>query len=83
MWISYAQFELSISETELCRKTYAKGNEGMKQSQEKEERLLLLESWKEFEVIYAFILILNFITGKLAPITILCMIEMSLQHVLG
>lgn len=34
-----------------CRVVYQEGNKGLKDNEDKEERLMLLESWKEFEVI--------------------------------
>jgi crooked neck len=51
--MSYAQFELSINDSnsfKKCREVYRKANNELKQSEEKEERLMLLEAWKEFEV---------------------------------
>lgn len=55
MWISFANFELSI-QTENgenvinTRKVYSEGNKSLKNINEKEERLMLLESWQEMEV---------------------------------
>ena len=63
VWISYGQFELSVGGPEnvaQARDVYRRANQTFKQADEKEERLVLLESWKEFEVqsthhlIYAF-----------------------------
>ena len=59
--MSYAQFELSVDDADSVRKSRAEfrqANTAMKEADEKEERLMLLEAWKEFEVI-ACILILN------------------------
>jgi len=53
VWISYAQFELSVGGPEnvaRARDVYRRANITFKQADEKEERLMLLESWKEFEV---------------------------------
>ena len=54
VWISYAQFELSTGEDDCmvnCREVYRQANRLLKTAGHKDERLLLLESWKEFEVI--------------------------------
>uniref|UniRef100_A0A672FKK1 Crooked neck pre-mRNA splicing factor 1 n=1 Tax=Salarias fasciatus TaxID=181472 RepID=A0A672FKK1_SALFA len=52
VWISYAKFELSIDGPERlqkCRQIYEEANKGMRSCEEKEERLMLLESWRDFE----------------------------------
>uniref|UniRef100_A0A8C7PZV2 Crooked neck-like protein 1 n=1 Tax=Oncorhynchus mykiss TaxID=8022 RepID=A0A8C7PZV2_ONCMY len=52
VWISYAQYELSIDTSDRlqrCRGIFEEGNKGLRSCEEKEERLMLLESWKEFE----------------------------------
>ncbi|XP_023250110.1 crooked neck-like protein 1 [Seriola lalandi dorsalis] len=52
VWISYAKFELSIDSPDRlqkCRQIYEEANKGMRSCEEKEERLMLLESWREFE----------------------------------
>jgi crooked neck len=52
--MSFAQFELlSAGEEgniERARSVYDKANNTLRQAMEKEERVLLLEAWKEFEV---------------------------------
>jgi len=53
VWLSYAQFELSVDDGDAVRKSRAvfqQANTAMKEADEKEERLMLLEAWKEFEV---------------------------------
>ena len=62
VWISLAQFEMSVTSGESdadvsdgtnvrrCRDVYAEANRKLKESEEKEERLMLLESWREFEL---------------------------------
>ncbi len=53
VWISYAQFELSLGTEDCLQKTrdvYRDSCNAMKDTNEKEERLMLLENWKEFEV---------------------------------
>lgn len=53
VWISYAKFELSIESPERlqkCRTIYEEANKGMRSCEEKEERLMLLESWSDFEI---------------------------------
>ncbi|KAK7151229.1 hypothetical protein R3I93_012234 [Phoxinus phoxinus] len=52
VWISYAQFEMSIdSEDRIqrCRQIYEEANKSMQGCEEKEERLMLLESWRDYE----------------------------------
>ena len=60
VWISYAQFELSVDGSDNVKRAtdvYQQANKTFKQANEKEERLMLLDSWKEFEVhtIYCFV----------------------------
>ncbi len=53
VWISYAQFELSLGTEDSLQKArdvYREGCQSMKEINDKEERLMLLENWKEFEV---------------------------------
>ncbi|GLD56973.1 crooked neck-like protein 1 [Lates japonicus] len=52
VWISYAKFELSIDSPDrlqMCRQIYEEANKSMRSCEEKEERLMLLESWRDFE----------------------------------
>ncbi|XP_022335199.2 crooked neck-like protein 1 [Crassostrea virginica] len=54
VWISYANFELSIQSengenVKNARKVYSDGNKSLKNNNVKEERLMLLESWQEME----------------------------------
>uniref|UniRef100_A0A673B4Y0 Crooked neck pre-mRNA splicing factor 1 n=1 Tax=Sphaeramia orbicularis TaxID=375764 RepID=A0A673B4Y0_9TELE len=52
VWISYAKFELSVDGPERlqkCRQIFEEANKGMRSCEEKEERLMLLESWRDFE----------------------------------
>ncbi|CAJ1077698.1 hypothetical protein INR49_018007 [Xyrichtys novacula] len=52
VWISYAKFELSIEgpdRLQRCRQTFEEANKSMRSCEEKEERLMLLESWRDFE----------------------------------
>ncbi|OXB74325.1 UNVERIFIED_CONTAM: hypothetical protein H355_006854 [Colinus virginianus] len=52
VWISFAQFELSAGKEESlskCRQIYEEANKAMRNCEEKEERVMLLESWKTFE----------------------------------
>ncbi|KAK5650608.1 hypothetical protein RI129_001637 [Pyrocoelia pectoralis] len=54
VWMSYAKFELN-NKTEdglnvlVARRVYERANEGLKNSLEKEVRVLLLENWRDFE----------------------------------
>ncbi|NXY60021.1 CRNL1 protein, partial [Callaeas wilsoni] len=52
VWISFAQFELSAGREERlprCRQIYEEANKAMRSCEEKEERVMLLESWRGFE----------------------------------
>ncbi|XP_060042071.1 crooked neck-like protein 1 isoform X2 [Erinaceus europaeus] len=52
VWISFAQFELSSGKEgslAKCRQIYEEANKTMRNCEEKEERLMLLESWRSFE----------------------------------
>ncbi|XP_062857787.1 crooked neck-like protein 1 [Trichomycterus rosablanca] len=52
VWISYAQFEFSTEGEERlqrCRQVYEEANHGLRTCEEKEERLMLLEAWRDFE----------------------------------
>lgn len=52
VWISFAQFELSAGREEnlsRCRQIYEEANKAMRNCEEKEERVMLLESWRSFE----------------------------------
>ncbi|NWT65678.1 CRNL1 protein, partial [Prunella himalayana] len=52
VWISLAQFELSAGQQERlprCRQVYEEANKAMRSCEEKEERVMLLESWRSFE----------------------------------
>ncbi|XP_014826430.1 PREDICTED: crooked neck-like protein 1 isoform X2 [Poecilia mexicana] len=52
VWISYAKFELSVDgpdRLQRSRQTYEDANKSMRSCEEKEERLMLLESWRDFE----------------------------------
>nr|XP_060630070.1 crooked neck-like protein 1 isoform X2 [Anolis sagrei ordinatus] len=52
VWISFAQFELSAGNDNSvmrCRQVYEEANKTMRNCEEKEERLMLLESWRNFE----------------------------------
>ncbi|CAG7823407.1 unnamed protein product, partial [Allacma fusca] len=52
VWLSLSQFELSIADensTTKARRVFEKANEQLR-NQDKEERLMLLEGWKVFEI---------------------------------
>nr|XP_005483519.1 crooked neck-like protein 1 [Zonotrichia albicollis] len=52
VWISLAQFELLVGQEERlqrCRQVYREANEAMGSCKDKEERAMLLESWRSFE----------------------------------
>lgn len=48
MWISWTEFEVTIEEIEKAQSIFKRGNTALKHSSS-EERLLLLEAWKQFE----------------------------------
>lgn len=48
MWISWTEYEVSIADYEKARSIYQRANNAL-EGANPEERLLLLESWKEFE----------------------------------
>lgn len=51
--MSYAQFELKYSGDDmnivLARRVYEKANQALRSANQKEERVLLLEAWRDFE----------------------------------
>jgi len=50
VWISYAQFEAStLKDFEAARSAYQKAYKELRSAESKEERVMLVESWKEFE----------------------------------
>ncbi|XP_077594244.1 crooked neck-like protein 1 [Stigmatopora nigra] len=52
VWISYAKFELSLEGEERvrkCRQIFEEANKSLRSCPEKEERLMLLESWRDLE----------------------------------
>ncbi|KAJ1920744.1 NineTeen Complex (NTC) component [Mycoemilia scoparia] len=62
VWVSYAQFETSVpssgdkadtsSQTARARKVFERAYKHFKESNQKDERVLLLEAWQEFETEY-------------------------------
>lgn len=50
VWISFAQFEKDIDNIPGCRKVYEDGFMALKGTEAKEERVMLIESWRDFEV---------------------------------
>ncbi|KAF9168351.1 NineTeen Complex (NTC) component [Actinomortierella ambigua] len=52
VWISYAQFELNVpgdDTVKVAREVFRKAYKVMKEKDLKEERVIILEAWKEFE----------------------------------
>lgn len=49
VWVSYAQFEATAKEPEKARAVFLKADEYFKSEGLKEERLMLLEAWRDFE----------------------------------
>lgn len=55
VWISYAKFEQNVTDENsvaLARNIYQRANNNLKVLAEKESRVLLLESWRDFEKEY-------------------------------
>eukprot|EP01117_Protostelium_nocturnum_P008078 TRINITY_DN2879_c0_g2_i1.p1 TRINITY_DN2879_c0_g2~~TRINITY_DN2879_c0_g2_i1.p1 ORF type:complete len:654 (-),score=161.21 TRINITY_DN2879_c0_g2_i1:54-2015(-) len=52
VWIAFAQFETSIEQISLARDVFSEGFDALKMAQDKEERVLLLNTWREFEEIH-------------------------------
>jgi crooked neck len=51
VWVSFARFEAEASGAEAARKVFKEANTYLREeSAEKEDRLMLLERWKEFEI---------------------------------
>ena len=53
VWLSFAMFEKTTNEDEAVknsRKIFQEAANAMKDANEKEERLMILESWQAFEV---------------------------------
>jgi len=49
VWISYAQFEAASDEIDRAREIFNKAYESLRNAENKEERVLLTETWKDFE----------------------------------
>ncbi|XP_067011879.1 protein crooked neck isoform X2 [Anabrus simplex] len=52
VWMSYAKFEMSANEENsvvLARRVYERANQSLRGANEKEERVMLLEAWRDFE----------------------------------
>merc|ERR1719430_3124968 len=52
VWLSYAQFELQVDHEDRlqqARHVYEQANKALRQAREKEERLMLLEAWRDSE----------------------------------
>jgi len=49
VWISYAQFEAGLSNNDEARAVYNSAYNTLKSNDEKEECVMLVESWKSFE----------------------------------
>lgn len=53
VWLSFAQFEKNSDEPEFVKNTrqvYEEAASTLKNADEKEERLMILEAWQSFEV---------------------------------
>ncbi|KAL4471338.1 hypothetical protein ABPG72_011115 [Tetrahymena utriculariae] len=50
IWLSYASFEAKVDDREKCRAVYTRAEEHFKAEKLKEERALILESWRKTEL---------------------------------
>jgi len=50
VWISFAQFEASIGNDGAARNIYSQAFDFMKSTENKEERVMLIENWRDFEI---------------------------------
>jgi crooked neck len=50
VWISQAQFEATIGHVANARPLFTQADNFFKQEQKKEERVMLLEAWRDFEI---------------------------------
>jgi crooked neck len=64
VWISYAQFEASSKETDNARAVFVKADLHFKTEGLKEERLMLLEGWRDFEKNFGSPELVKDVTGK-------------------
>lgn len=53
VWLSYAAFELQQNETDNTREVFQRGYDAMRKDGLKEERLMLLEAWRDMEQDFA------------------------------
>ena len=68
VWISYAQFEAGLESEEAiaeARAVYASADKELRKSDDKSERLLLLESWLQFEQKHGAAADIKAIQGKM------------------
>merc|ERR1712083_353260 len=52
VWLSYAQFELQVEHEDRiqqARHVYEQANKELRRSREKEERLMMLEAWRDLQ----------------------------------
>ena len=49
VWISFANFEACIEQTKLARKIFTEADRSLQSDTQKEERVLCLEAWRDFE----------------------------------
>ncbi|CAG8474804.1 334_t:CDS:10 [Paraglomus occultum] len=74
VWVSYARFEAGAedaygqSAVERSRKIFERAYDNMKERELKEERVLLLESWKEFEKEYGTTESLSAVEAKMPKV---------------
>ena len=54
VWLSYANVETTVPDfdRDRLRKVYFKANHILKSCEEKEQRIMLLEAWKDYEQNY-------------------------------
>jgi hypothetical protein len=65
VWISYAQFEATAKEAVKAREVFVKADAYFKEAGLKEERLMLLEGWRDFEKNFGTPELVKDVTSKL------------------
>jgi len=65
VWISYAQFEATAKETPKAREVFVQADTYFKGERLKEERLMLMEGWRDFEKNFGTPELVREVTAKL------------------
>lgn len=65
VWVSTAQFETEVGDIERAREVYKRGSIHFKRELMKEDRLLVLEAWRQFEKLHGTATTLSIVDGSL------------------